>query len=390
MLTYCTNIHAGETWPEVFDNLKRHLPRVREHVVGDVPFGVGLRLSGEAAQTLCDDAELDRLRDFSQNESLYVFTLNGFPYGRFHGEPVKAEVYQPDWTTRARVNYTKNLARVLGALLPEAVAGSISTVPAGFKARLQEPKSVAQVVAHLVEIAAELHCTQQETGKELVLALEPEPCCLLETTAETVDFFENEILGRSARTELARLLDIDEVGAEPILRRHLGVCLDACHAAVEFEEPCDTLARLDSAGLRVAKAQLSAGLRLPELSRETLGALEQYDERVYLHQVVARANDGQLLRFCDLSEAFASDQARRAAEWRVHFHVPLYTEHLDGFVNTQPFLSELLDRQRVEPFTEQLEVETYTWDVLPEQHKSEDVTVSIARELEWVLERLAQ
>ena len=38
--------------------------------------------------------------------------------------------------------------------------------------------------------------------------------------------------------------------------------------------------------------------------------------------------------------------------------------------------------------TEHLEVETYTFDVLPERFKPSSVTEAIARELEWTLREL--
>jgi hypothetical protein len=229
---------------------------------------------------------------------------------------------------------------------------------------------------------------REETGEEVTLALEPEPCCVLETIDETLAFFERRLLAPPARRELSELAGVSEVEAEGVLRRHLGVCLDACHAAVEFESPDDAVRRLRGAGIRIAKVQLSAGLRVAELGGAALDALREYDEPVYLHQVVARAADGRLHRYADLPDAFTSPTALAASEWRVHFHVPLYREKLRGFVNTQPFLVRLLELQKEDPFTDQLEVETYTWDVLPAEHRGEDVVVSIARELEWVLEQL--
>ena len=372
-LTYCTNIHAGESFAEVFDNVRRFVPRVRQRVAGEQAFGVGLRLSAEAAGTLAEPRALEEFRDFLNRESLYVFTLNGFPYGRFHGEPVKARVYEPDWTTRERVSYTLELANVLSQLLPGAQMGSISTVPIGFRPRFASKRELAPAIAHVLEVVAALERMERELGTRLVLALEPEPRCLLETTAEA---------------ELSRQTGADEAHSEAILRRHLGVCLDTCHAAVEFESADESLALLEGAGILIAKLQLSAGLRLATLSEPALTALRAFDEPVYLHQVVAKRHDDRLLRFDDLPQAFASEEACEAQEWRVHFHVPLYTERLDGFVNTQPYLSRILARHGEAPVTQHLEVETYTWDVLPAQHRKSDVVDSIARELDWVLEKL--
>jgi sugar phosphate isomerase/epimerase len=388
-LTYCTNIHPGESWEQVFENVRTHVLAVKGRLGVDEPFGVGLRLSAEAARRLREPGELDRFRDFLDSSGLYVFTINGFPYGPFHGQPVKAAVYRPDWREAERGRYTADLAELLAALLPAGMSGSISTVPGGFKRDIQTPDQEAQIGRALLERVLELHHVLDRTGREITLALEPEPCCFLETTRETIDFFERELLSRAALEWLATRARVDLPRAEQILRRHLGVCLDTCHAAIEFEDADQALDRLLGAGLRIAKLQLSTGLRLPWPSADSLEALRVYDEPVYLHQVVARMPGGELLRFEDLPPAMASGEARGADEWRVHFHVPLYREQLGPFTNTQAFLARVLERQRRSPFTSELEVETYTWDVLPPEQRTGNVDASIARELDWVLDRLA-
>jgi sugar phosphate isomerase/epimerase len=387
-LTYCTNIHPGESWEAVFENVRSHVLAVKARLGVDSPFGVGLRLSADAARRLRQPGELERFHDFLTLNGLYVFTINGFPYGPFHGTSVKDAVYRPDWTDAERGRYTTDLAELLAALLPAGTGGSISTVPGGFKRDVQTRAQVAQITGALLERVLELHALRERSGKSITLALEPEPCCFLETTGETIDFFEHELLSRASRERLATGARVEVGQAEQILRRHLGVCLDTCHAAIEFEEADAALDRLLGAGLSIAKLQLSAGLRLPQPSDDVLQALRAYDEPVYLHQVVARTTSGELLRFEDLPLALSSPAARAADEWRVHFHVPLYRERLGAFSNTQAFLARILERQRKAPVSGELEVETYTWDVLPPEQRTGSVDASIARELSWVLERL--
>ncbi len=387
-LTYCTNIHPGESWPAVFENVRTHVRAVKQRLGVSDPFGVGLRLSAEAARELRQPGELERFRDYLAANGLYVFTINGFPYGPFHGQPVKSAVYRPDWTHAERGRYTADLTELLAALLPDGISGSISTVPGGFKRDVQTPEQVRAIARSLLARVLELHGVRERTGRQITLALEPEPCCFLETTSETIDFFESELLARPAREWLASQAGVDLERAEAILRRHLGVCLDTCHAAIEFEDPDETLDRLLAAGLRIAKIQLSAGLRLPGPTSDLLAALRAYDEPVYLHQVVARTPHGDLLRFEDLPLAMDDPAARVADEWRIHFHVPLYRQELGPFSNTQGFLARILERQRLSAVSSELEVETYTWDVLPTEQRLGDVDASIARELGWVLERL--
>jgi sugar phosphate isomerase/epimerase len=387
-LTYCTNIHPGESWAQVFENVRTHVLAVKARVSPEQPFGVGLRLSAEAARSLREPARLAEFQTFLAQHQLYVFTINGFPYGPFHAEPVKAAVYRPDWREDERARYTEDLAWLLAELLPEGLAGSISTVPGGFKADLAGQEQVTRVAAQLVQQALLLHRLRERTGRDISIALEPEPCCLLETTEETLAFFEQELLSHGSRSWLAGQAQVGLDQAERILRRHLGVCLDTCHAAIEFESADETLDRLAAAGISIAKIQLSTGLRLAQPSTESLRALQAYDEPVYLHQVVAQTRGGQLLRFTDLPEALADRTARAAAEWRVHFHVPLYSDNLGDFDNTQTFLARVLERQRHAAISAQLEVETYTWDVLPPEQRTGSVVASISRELAWVQARL--
>lgn len=393
-LTYCTNIHPGETWPEVRENLDRYVLAVRDRVAPGQPFGLGLRLSAEAARALSRPEELHAFKGFLDRHNLYVFTINGFPYGAFHGERVKENVYLPDWRAGERLRYTGELAEILAALLPpgEGMEGSVSTVPGCFKASVSEApggpeRAAAEMAEQIVRHAAALHRIEERTGRLIALALEPEPCCFLETTAEAVDFFQRHLFSRASAALLNAVAGVPLAACEDVLRRHLGVCLDACHAAVEFEEPGEAVRALAAAGIRIPKVQLSAGLRVASASPESLRALTPFAEGVYLHQVVAR-RDGALTRYADLPEALAKAASRDASaeEWRVHFHVPLFREELGPFENTQPFLRELLQIHARDPITAHLEVETYTWDVLPEEHRGEDVVSAVARELQWVLD----
>ena len=390
-LTYCTNIHPGETWPEVHDNLKRYLPAVKRHIASGEDFGVGLRLSGIAANALRDPAVFEELRDFLDANRLYVFTINGFPYGAFHRTRVKEEVYLPDWQDEERLRYTNLLADLLAELLPQwhSLEGSVSTVPGAFKPRAQAPETVTRIASLMVRHAAHLVRLKERTGRTIALAIEPEPCCLLETIEETVDFFESHLFSRAAVQQLA-----DETGqqgdaAEDALRHHLGVCLDLCHAAVEFEEPDVIVSRLSSAGIRIPKMQLSAGLRVANVTQTTEQLLKPFNDDVYLHQVVERIGS-RLNRYVDLPQAFGQLSANGGdREWRVHFHVPIFLDDLGDFSSTQSFLRQILAQHRERAVSPHLEVETYTWDVLPERYRKEGVVPAIVRELNWVKTQLA-
>lgn len=392
-LTYCTNIHPGETWAEVRANLERYVLAVKVRVAPDRQFGVGLRLSARAAESLAEPRELDAFREFLDRHGLYVFTINGFPYGAFHGTRVKEAVYLPDWLDEARLVYTDGLARLLAAILPADpdLEGSVSTVPGAFRSRVRDDADAARMAELILRHAATLHRIREETGRIITLALEPEPCCYLETVAETVAFFERWLLSRSAVARLAELRGLGRAESEAFLRRHVGVCFDACHMAVEFEDPRAALDAFRARGIRIAKVQVSAGLkvRLDGRDASTLRALEPFAEGVYLHQVVER-RAGTLTRFLDLPEALiaAAEAASGLREWRIHFHVPLFREQLGPFLSTQDYLRDLLGLLAREPCSGHLEVETYTWEVLPPEHRREDIVTAVTRELRWVMGRL--
>jgi hypothetical protein len=268
-----------------------------------------------------------------------------------------------------------------------ALEGSVSTVPGTFKPLAAAPGAVEEITRNLIRHAAHLVGIRERTGRTIALALEPEPCCFLETIDETVRFFEQHLFAAAAVRQLVGLTGLAPSDAEAALRRHLGVCYDVCHAAVEFEDPAGSLETLRAAGIEVPKLQLSAALRVAEVGPESADQLRPFDEPVYLHQVVERRGD-RLTRHLDLPDALATVAESAGAEWRVHFHVPIFLAELKDFSTTQAFLREILALHRRRPISRHLEVETYTWDVLPERYRQVDVASAIARELGWVTEQL--
>jgi sugar phosphate isomerase/epimerase len=390
-LTYCSNIHPGETWAEVRRNLGEHVPAVRARLALDRPFGIGLRLSAQAAGTLAQPEVMRELRDFLAREQLYVFTLNGFPYGTFHGTRVKEDVYLPDWRDERRLTYTNQLADLMAELMtdPDGPIGSVSTVPGAFKANARTSEAVHAMADMMVRHAAHLVQLRARTGKHVTLALEPEPCCFLETVEESVAFFRDYLFADPAVRRLSTLTGLTHSAAQQALRDHLGLCLDLCHAAVEFEDAQGCLARLQQAGIGVYKLQISAGLRLPELSEAALAGVRQFDDPVYLHQVVESGPSG-LVRYDDLPDALRATQGRslKNVEWRVHCHVPIFLDDLGAFSSTQSFIREMLQAHRRRPISTHLEVETYTWNVLPPHVRTDNMDHAIARELAWAREEL--
>ena len=303
---------------------------------------------------------------------------------------MKEEVYQPDWRFAERLAYSNRLADLLLELLPAdgEIDGSISTVPATFRPIGATADALAQIQDNLLRHAAHLARARERTGRTITLALEPEPMCYLETSEELVPFLEQKIFARDAVARFCGLTGYATAEAEAALRRHVGICYDVCHAAIEFEDPAGSIGRLRSAGIGIFKLQLSAALRVRSVDRETLAQLKRFDEGVYLHQVVERRANGALVRYLDLAPAFAEIEQAYGHEWRVHCHVPVFMDKLPHLDTTQNFLSEILDLHLGSAISPHLEVETYTFDVLPEELRRVDVATAVARELAWVRARL--
>jgi sugar phosphate isomerase/epimerase len=393
-LTYCTNIHAADGWDAVFANLRQYAPQLKARFSPASPFGLGLRLSAREVGELLERDRLQQFRAFLDREGLYVALINGFPYGPFHGTPVKANVYAPDWRDSARVDYTLNLIWVLAELVPPGVDGGVSTAPLSYKAWMagRGNEDWTTLTQNVVRIAEALVRLRRGGGAFIHLDIEPEPDCSLENSDESIAFFEQWLLPVGAPI-LASAVGVERAEAEELLLDHVRLCFDCCHFAVEYEDPAAALGRFNAAGIKIGRVQLSSALRVP-FGREpgeadaAMRTLERFADTTYLHQVVERGA-GDLRHYPDLDDALRASRTTLPDEWRIHFHVPLFTREYETFSSTQDYVARVLDLARSRGFTTHLEIETYTWDVLPAGLKV-DLAESIAREYDWVLGTLAR
>jgi hypothetical protein len=384
-LSYSTLVHPGDTWEQMWASLTTYVPQVKRRVSPDAPFGVSLRLAASSAEALAaSPAERERLAGFLADEDLYVYTVNAFVYGDFKNTRVKEDVYEPDWRTEARLRYTTQVADVLAEIAPAGVNPSIQTPPMAFKGRIDGAATVDAFTHHVHRLGAHLVELERRTGTTVTLAIEPEPHCYLETTDETVRYFEECLYAGEAARAFARLADLPLSEAHAALRRHIGVVYDVCHQAVEYEEPRDVLARLQAAGIPVLKLQLAAALRVPDVRQEDVERLRRFADSIYLTQTVER-RDGALTRYLNMEDAFAAwERDPGPREWRTHFHVPVFLADLGETQTTRYAIEEALRLHAAAPQSRHLEVETYTWDVLPDELKTGDIVDYVSRELEWV------
>lgn len=397
-LSYCTNIHPGLGEAEVRKNLSKVLPSLKRRLAPQQHFGVGLRLAAEAAYELAKSTEKLKLwQDWLESEGLYVFTVNGFPYGPFHGQQVKEGVHRPDWTTPERYHYTANLAEVVAELAPRGLEPGISTSPLSYKfwhrdaqRKHEVRKACARNMGRLVKVFLRL---EEEKGVLVHLDLEPEPDGFLETGQETIAFFEADLLHDGAQLA-AQETGLSLAECQEKMLRYFRVCYDVCHFSVAYDDHQQAIRAFEQKGIGIGKIQISAALKLgfdlaPAEMEKALDQLAEFEEPVYLHQTWAYDRRGNLKKFPDLGDALSLAYSNDWREWRTHYHVPIFMEHYGLLNSTQEGIREVLDYWKTHPFTPHLEVETYTWGVLPEGLQL-SLEENLARELEWVQVYLKQ
>jgi len=389
-LTYCTNIHPGQDWMTTFDSLKRHVPKIKSRGAKDKPFGLGLRLSNKASEELGLGEKLSEFGKWLSDNEVYVFTMNGFPYGNFHDERVKDLVHAPDWTTDERVTYTKRLFDQLSVLLPEDMEGGISTSPISYKywhsSNDATKKAFSEGAENLTEIILHLYHLEAENGKYLHLDIEPEPDGMLENSDEVIQFFSNYLLP-IAKPILKNTLGMNDAESMELIHRYITICYDICHFSLAFEEPENTFVKFDNAGIKVGKIQVSAALKiLSDTNGSDTGgndsiweALSQFNEPTYLHQVTEKV-EGTVTTYNDLPVVLADKKPFK--ELRAHFHVPIFLKRFGVLYSTQDHILKVIEYLKSNVVSQHLEIETYTWDVLPTMLKR-DISESIIREIEW-------
>jgi len=397
-LTYCTNIHAGESWHDHFAALKENIPSVKKQLSPDRPFGIGLRLSHLASVELGKKENLETFREWLDNSQCYVFVINGFPYGGFHHTKVKDQVHAPDWTTQDRALYTIQLFNILSALLPQGMEGGISTSPLSYKywhTEVEEEQSQVfeTCTENVLKVVQDLISLRESTGQLMHLDVEPEPDGLLGNGPEFITWYVDRLIPQGIRY-LKKHLGYDVQTAVTAIRDHIQICYDICHFAVGFEDHAAVISKLAHHGIKIGRIQISAALKgdiapNPVDRGKVVSAFRLFNESTYLHQVVARQEDGSFKRYPDLPEALEDANNSLTREWRSHFHVPLFVEDYGALQSTQEDIRRVLALQRQKHLSQFLEVETYTWEVLPEKLRL-PLKESIVRELQWVFDLLGK
>jgi len=385
-LTYSTLVHPTDNWDQLWKSVNTYLPAVKARVAPNQKFGVCLRTSAPSVAALAADAsKRGDLKTFFADNDLYLYTSNAFVYGVFKKQVIKEEVYEPDWRTPERREYTKQVADLLAELAPAGVNPSIQTAPLGFKPRVTGDDVVEAYTANVIDVVKHLVQLEKKTGKVVTLGLEPEPRCYLETTDETVEYFTRHLFSPQAAERLAKAAGINAADAAAAMKKHTGVVFDIGHQSVGYEDIPLSLQKLVDHGVQITKLQEAAAVYMPDVTQKTVDALQSFAKTIYLSQTCEK-KDGKTTWFLNLEdafEAFYKDPGPR--EWRTHFHVPVFLDDLGGAFGTTRFaLEQALAFHKKMPLSTHLEIETYTWDVLPDHLKTGDIVDYVTRELQWV------
>ena len=390
-LTYSTLVHPGDTWTDMKDSLQRFVPEVKSKFSPNTAMGVSLRLANATVEELLGSPqEQEWLRDFLLHNDLYVYTVNAFPYGPFKDQIVKENVYEPDWSTQERMQYTKNIANLLVDITPQDVEPTIQSAPLAFRPKVINDEYIHKFNENIYQVIAHLMNLEKSTGRRVKLALEPEPYCYLETIPETIEYFNKYIYSLNAAKRISNISGQPLAEVFSGVRRYLGIVLDICHQSVQFENIEDDIAALSEAGIPIFKLQEAAALRVDKVTSETVEELKKYTGTIYLSQTT-ELRAGKIRRFLNLEDAISAwEEDPGECEWRTHFHVPVFLENLGPFTTTRSGIDAALRAHARNPLSNHLEIETYTWDVLPSHLKNGDIVEYVVRELEYVRDELAR
>nr|AOW70734.1 hypothetical protein [Monodopsis sp. MarTras21] len=391
-LTYCSNIYSGDTWEDIFKKLKKNIPKLKTKISPNKAFGIGLRLSNSAAIELLKNNSLIIFQEWLNDNGCYVATINGFVYGDFYNTNVKDKVYQPDWTTIERANFNFKLIEILCKLCPAGGEIGFSTSPLAYKFSLnkENPNSSNDlIIYYLFILIKKLLQISEKEGKTIHIDFEPEADCLLENICDITHFFE-KILFIKLALKLVDELNISLKKAKTYIVQHIRVCYDICHQAVQFEDHIKNFELLNHYGIKIGKIQLSSALEIKVQNntlKNLIKDLNKFKDKLYLHQVVIKKFDGSIKKYRDLPEALNNFNELNESFWRIHYHLPIFVKNYNNLLTTNNEIQTVIKFLIYSSITSCLEIETYTWEILPEELKL-DLTLSIIKEYEWVIRQL--
>ena len=377
-IAYCTNVHAGKNLVETRKNLSEYAVSVKRDFCAADEMGIGLWLSAKAAEELCQDsseAKQDEFSQFLSENGLDPFTFNGFPFGDFHQNVVKHDVYRPSWFDFSRQQYSERLVHLIQRFSssPEL---SISTLPIGWGNPPLSDGQLSMSAKQLARVAETCRRIESETGRLVYFCVEPEPGCHIQYAKDVVDFFESFLFRHSN---------------EDVTRRHIRVCHDVCHAVVMCESQAEVMATYKQAGISIGKVQISSAVVVdfdviePPDRTEAVQQLSTFAEDRYLHQTTIQNKKGEIQFYEDLPLALKSltEPSEASGIWRIHFHIPVHLDKFGLLSASQHAIEDCVTQCRRYSDVVHFEVETYAWNVLPPDLRENSLSVGITKELRW-------
>jgi len=378
-LAYSTNLHAAESAAEIAEAMNNFAGPLRNALGWDW-LGVDLRLGSLALR-----GDLQILRRMLDHHRLSAHTLNGFPLRPFQAVRVKEDAYLPDWSEPGRLDDSLRLIDA-ALLLSDDPLVTISTCPGSFRPLGPQRNRPDAFATALGSWAAAAYLAWRRTNRVVVLCLEPEPWCQLETSWDVAAFWSGPLI-KVGIVSAAGLLDGDLVAARQAVEQHLGVCFDTCHLSVAFEDQTAAMARMRAAGVHIAKIQVSAAPEADARDPAQVAALAAMAEPRFFHQTAVSDGAGSLSRSVDLDGlGGALSRLPGARTARSHFHVPIDVVRLANGLATTAADSRIGLVSGLASGCAHVSVETYTWPLLAadDRARRDGTARELATLAEWV------
>ncbi len=370
-LCYCLNIFRPFKSPAELDILFKKIKALKKELSqpDSESFAIGIWVNKNFLAFLEEQKNLNTLKEKMEQEKIYTYSFNVFPFEQFHDASIKEKVYFPDWMENARVDFTCRAARLLSRLIPDEVQGSLSTVPGTYTDKISK-HNLSVIQKNFLKTGQFLASLFQDTGKKILLAVEPEPDCLWSSARDFTDFYS---------THLAEF---------PNKAEYIGICYDTAHHELAEDGPGKQFDYCIINNVNIAKIQFSSALGSPENSSKD--ELAKFADEVYLHQTKIFKNNKIIAKFADLPHALA--KADRNLHWKIHYHIPLYVNKMPhGLIAEKHELETVLKKCKEKPeICSNLEIETYTYDILPNNVKISPIEKSMAEEYSFIINKICK
>jgi hypothetical protein len=382
-LSYCTNIHFGESWEEVFYILKFHSRKLRNAFLKMDQFGIGLRLSNSSIINLSKSSFFFDFLFWLKINNFYIKSVNGFPYSFFGSNYIKDNVYLPDWSNFKRYIYSRRIIILFSNFLNKNNFGGISTLPLSYKyffCNYSYNNLYIKSIKYLYSLLILLNDIYVNNKIFIHLDIEPEPDCVVSNTLDYINFFKKWLLDRIILYFLKKKIHM-------FILNYFRICFDICHSSVEFESICQSFNSIFLFNIKFGKFQISSSLKIDKMNFYNSYVFSYLPETPYIHQVYGKTFYDNIITYKDISLAHILLYKKKIVEYRIHYHVPIFFDKYEIFESTQQYIIEFFKLLKKRNAFYIFEIETYTFDILPCYLKL-NILYSLKREYDWVIKNL--